>query len=149
MILTTEVVETILTKPNEMDAGSRVERLSPHYERSVLPLHHPAIKLRAHTVVPFMKCQERKSDLPSLRANYCKCLYTYTIHYLLPRVVFFRPHHTWFHNRRRLREVAVGSSFTEGLFLKNTINLPIYIQWSRKKWIIPQKSSKSASAHCS
>ena len=27
-----------------MGAGNRIERLSLHYERSVLPLHHPAIK---------------------------------------------------------------------------------------------------------
>ena len=25
------------------EAGNRIERLSPHYERGVLPLHHPAI----------------------------------------------------------------------------------------------------------
>lgn len=43
-----------------MGAGNRIERLSLHYERSVLPLHHPAIKfiLSKHYLnIFYLKCQ--------------------------------------------------------------------------------------------
>ena len=91
-----------------MDAGSRIERLSPHYERGVLPLHNPAIKLLI---------------FHSLKAQYCKCLLsTYIIHLLTSMCCLLSSTtHLVSYYGGDSEKVALGSSpsLTESLFLKN------------------------------
>lgn len=93
-------------------------------------------KEHPHTLRHFIKCQLKRLDFPFPQSQLLQVslIYLHYPLYLLPRVVFFRPHHTWFHRRRRLRESRRWFIYERAYTLKNTINLPIYINNARKKW---------------